>query len=307
MNIPLVSIVMNCFNGETFLKDALSSVIDQTFKDWEIIFWDNQSTDQSAEIVKSYNEIRIKYFLASEKTKLGQARNLAIEKCSGSYICFLDVDDFWDSDKLNQQINWFNRNPSFGFLYSNFNIVLTKSIKKKALSKDQPQEDVFARFLEQYPVNLQTVMIKKDCLNSLNYLFDPNLELAEEYDLFLRVLLKSRAGYINSPLAYYRIHSNMSSIVQMEKWPIEMEYIMEKYEVEIPNFSVVYSKSIKGLKSKISYYKARVEVLKGNYTKGRRLLLPYIFVNPKIAALYIISFFGRKFWYLTHRAAGKII
>ncbi len=307
MKVPLVSIVMNCFNGERFLKEALTSVINQTFKDWEIIFWDNQSTDQSAEIVKSYNEIRIKYFLAIEKNKLGQARNLAIEKCSGCYICFLDVDDFWDSDKLNQQINWFNRNPTFGFLYSNYNLVFEKSIKRRILSKNQPQGMVFSKFLENYPVNLQTVMIKNECIKKLNYLFDSNLELAEEYDFFLRILLTTNAGYIYEPLAYYRIHSNMTSIVEIEKWPIEMEYILDKYKREVILFNLIYSKSIKQFKAKISYYSARVEILKGNYAIGRRFLFPFVFVNYKITLLYLVSYLGQKTWIFLHKISSKII
>ena len=59
---PLVSVIINCYNGEKYLREAIDSVIAQTYSNWEIIFWDNQSTDSSAEIVKSYNDDRIKYY-----------------------------------------------------------------------------------------------------------------------------------------------------------------------------------------------------------------------------------------------------
>ena len=62
---PLVSIIINCFNGEKYLRNAIDSVIEQTYKNWEIIFWDNQSTDKSAEIFKSYKDKRFKYFCAN--------------------------------------------------------------------------------------------------------------------------------------------------------------------------------------------------------------------------------------------------
>ena len=95
-NQPLVSIIVNCFNGELFLKDCISSIINQTYKNWEIIFWDNLSTDKSKEILKSFPDKRIKYFCTEKFTTLYEARNLAINKSSGDYIAFLDTDDWWE-------------------------------------------------------------------------------------------------------------------------------------------------------------------------------------------------------------------
>ena len=69
-NEPLVSIIMNCYNGEEYLRDAIDSVINQTYDNWELIFWDNVSTDKSAEIFKSYKDKRLKYYCASAHTKI---------------------------------------------------------------------------------------------------------------------------------------------------------------------------------------------------------------------------------------------
>ena len=95
---PLVSIIVNCYNGEKFLTHALNSVLNQTYKNWELIFWDNKSIDKSKEILKSYKEKRFKYFLASAHTKLYEARNLAIKESKGEFIALLDVDDWWTDD-----------------------------------------------------------------------------------------------------------------------------------------------------------------------------------------------------------------
>ena len=64
---PSVSIIMNCLNGEEYLKDSLSSIVNQTYKNWELIFWDNRSTDKSADILKSFKDKRIRYFYAKKK------------------------------------------------------------------------------------------------------------------------------------------------------------------------------------------------------------------------------------------------
>jgi glycosyltransferase involved in cell wall biosynthesis len=105
INTPMVSIIMNCFNGEKYLKEAIESVLKQTYTNWELIFWDNQSTDNSASIFKSYNDLRFKYFFAERHTKLGEGRNLAIAQSTGDWIAFLDCDDLWVDSKLEKQIN----------------------------------------------------------------------------------------------------------------------------------------------------------------------------------------------------------
>ena len=84
---------MNCHNGEKFLSESLSSILNQTYNNWEIIFFDNASNDKSREILKNYNDKRIKYFKNNKLVDLYKARNLAVDQCSGEYISFLDTDD----------------------------------------------------------------------------------------------------------------------------------------------------------------------------------------------------------------------
>ena len=107
LNKPLVSVIVNCFNGEKYLKEALASVLNQSYENWEIIFWDNQSNDKSSIIFKSYKDKRFKYYYASQHTLLYDARNQAIEKSSGDFIAFLDTDDFWEKNKLELQMPFF--------------------------------------------------------------------------------------------------------------------------------------------------------------------------------------------------------
>ena len=95
---PLVSVIMNCYNGDRFLRQAIDSVYCQTYDNWEIIFWDNASTDSSAKIARSYDD-KIRYFLATKNTPLGEARNLALNKASGKYVAFLDCDDLYFPNK----------------------------------------------------------------------------------------------------------------------------------------------------------------------------------------------------------------
>ena len=86
INHPRVSVIMNCYNGAGYLTQAIESVIQQTYPNWELIFWDNLSTDLSANIVSGFQESRIKYFLSGGHTQLSEARNAAINASSGKPI-----------------------------------------------------------------------------------------------------------------------------------------------------------------------------------------------------------------------------
>ena len=102
---PFVNIIMNCHNGGEFLTQSLNSIFYQTYKNWELIFWDNNSDDKSKDIILNYKDKRIKYYKSKKFFTLYKARNLAIEKAMGDYICFLDTDDQWYKNKLNTQVN----------------------------------------------------------------------------------------------------------------------------------------------------------------------------------------------------------
>ena len=113
---------MNCYNGESYLNESIKSAISQTYKNWELIFWDNRSKDK-----------RFRYFYSSEHTSLYKARNLAIEKCRGDFIAFLDVDDLWSKEKLELQMPYFD-NPEVGVVFSNL-WMLKKNIQARYVWK----------------------------------------------------------------------------------------------------------------------------------------------------------------------------
>ena len=134
-NQPLVSVIMNCFNGEKYLRGAIDSVISQTYKNWEIIFWDNQSNDNSAQIFKEYKDERLKYYCAPSHIEiLYKARNYALKKANGEFIAFLDVDDWWLPEKLEKQIPLFD-DPEVGMVYGNAWLFFEKKKQKKNLQK----------------------------------------------------------------------------------------------------------------------------------------------------------------------------
>lgn len=221
MKKPLVSIIMNCLNGEKYLKFSLNSVINQNYKNWELIFWDNKSTDNSFKILKSFKDSRIKYFKAKKRTVLYEARNLAIRKAKGKFIAFLDVDDFWSKDKLSKQIPKF-KNGKIGLVYSNFYKYYNSKKKQKiAFENKLPKGRVAKSIIKNYQVGFLTVVLRKNFLNKKK-IFDFKYDLLSDYDFVLNFSLKHQFDCINKPLAFYRIHNNQlqknKMILQAEQY-----------------------------------------------------------------------------------------
>lgn len=211
VNDPLISIVVNCYNGEQYLTDAIQSVIAQTYQNWELIFWDNQSEDKSKEIFHSFSDKRLNYYYASNHTVLYEARNHALKKIKGDFITFLDVDDFWEKTKLEEQIKEF-LDDEVGLVYSNFWFTDEKKFSKRlAFKNGLPSGNISNKVVRDYPVGMLTIMVRKASLDALQYIFDSRFQMIGDFDLVVRLSIVNKIVAINRPLASYRLHSNNMS------------------------------------------------------------------------------------------------
>ena len=206
INNPLVSIVINCYNGEKYLRKSIESILDQSYKNLELIFWDNHSTDQTRNIIKSYDDSRIKYFFSQNHTTLYQARNLALKECKGDFVSFLDADDYYLKDKIAKQLLYF-KDEKVGVIYSNYYRYYEDIKKKKLLTnKMLPSGNLTQYILEESQISFMTVIVRKKSLDSLEFNFDPKYSIIGDYDLLYRLSFNWDFYYINEPLAVYRIH-----------------------------------------------------------------------------------------------------
>ena len=212
-NQPLVSIIINCYNGEKFLNECIKSVLSQSYINWEVIFWDNQSEDGSAKIFKSYKDKRFKYFFAKEHTPLYKARNLAIKESKGELIAFIDTDDLWEKNKLELQVPKFE-DSTVSLVYSNLWIMKNNlETKKIFIKKKSPSGFIYQKLIDDYNVGIITVVFRKNIIKEFNRIFDERFSIIGDFDFFLKLSKKHYFHYINRPLAYYRIHiNNFSSI-----------------------------------------------------------------------------------------------
>lgn len=212
---PLVSVIINCYNGEKYLREAIDSVIAQTYTNWEIIFWDNQSTDSSAEIVKSYNDDRIKYYYAPKHTPLGEARNMAVDKANGEYINFLDADDAFLSNKLSVQIRLLEKGISEVIISKYLIKIEDKGKVNKSLlayfvknKNYSPKGNSFyADQLKGNKVAFSTVLFNKNLYRKVGGV-DSSFKQNEDYDILLKCALNTIVKSTENPQAIYRIHAN---------------------------------------------------------------------------------------------------
>ena len=216
-NQPLVSIIMNCYNGETFLHESIKSVLSQTYKNWELIFWDNRSEDKSAEIFKGYNDKRFKYYYAPQHTLLSEARNEAVKRSSGEFIAFLDTDDFWEKDKLELQLPLF-KDSKVGVVYGNLFIVNEKlNTKKIFLKRKKPRGFILGELLKNYCTLLVTLVVRKSFLDNYQPVFDNSFHIAGDFDLMIRMSVKYKFDCVEKPIATYRIHRKNESLLNRSR------------------------------------------------------------------------------------------
>ena len=273
-NQPLISIIINCFNGERYLKEALTSVLNQTYNNWEVIFWDNQSADSSAKIFKSYKDKRFNYFYANEHTSLYKARNLAIERSKGDFISFLDVDDLWDKSKLELQMPYFN-NSEVGLVYSNCWVFKNEDMKKKKLyvNKRLPSGSVYKELIDNYNIGILTTVMRKKFYLKLQKKFDERFSIAGDFDLFLRLSKICLFESIKEPLAFYRLHSKNLSTLNKEKEIEEVEIWLRENK---SNLSTLQMKKLQ----KIADYRKFVNCkINGKYKECIHILL-HSEINP---------------------------
>ena len=235
MENPLISVQINCHNGGQFLHKAISSVYLQTYKNWEIIFWDNASSDQSVKIARSFDQ-KVKFFSNKEKKNLGEVRDLASRKAKGKYLTFLDCDDEWLPLKLEEQVKLFQSNSKLGLVYGVANIINEKD-KDLGLSniKKIPKGIVFENLLKENFIIFSSAMVeKKKFFNSGG--FPKKFRDSTDYWTFLKIAQKFEIDALDEVCCKCRVHqnnlSNKQRIISVEESILTLKSFLPNKSVE---------------------------------------------------------------------------
>ena len=289
MSKPLVSIIMNCYNGSKYLDEALQSIINQTYKNWELIFWDNLSNDNSKEIFKKYNDKRFKYFLADKHTVLYEARNLAIKKVKGEFIAFLDTDDIWFKDKLEEQVKLFS-DKNIGLVYGNYWRFNSKHFfkkKKLARSLELPSGKITNILLQRYFIGMLTVVLRKDYINTKDKIFNTKFDMLADMDFVLRFSKQWEFDCVQKPVAVSRQHQNQLQNKNLKKQADQMEEWYEKIKI---SREFGDERKLINIKNRCNFFKIVNFINEKQYKKSIKEILLHPNYIEKIKLLLMLFF-----------------
>lgn len=299
---PSVDILVNCFNGEKYLSHALESISSQTYSHWRVIFIDNCSTDNSANIAKNFKG-NIFYYKTDKNLSLGEARKIGVKFVNAEFLAFLDCDDTWMPNKLFEQIN-IMKDTRLALTYSGMNFIdenqkvtgFYRPLRKKGfLIKDQ---------LINFDINILTALIRRDFLikNDLN--FSSRMEASEEYNLFMQITALGEIFANNTIHANYRILEDSLTNTFKEKWSDERDYTLDQiidFDEDLYNNN---KKEFEIAQNRSKYYKVCYFMECADYSSARLILKKIAFKEKKYLLLYAVSFFP-IFWRFIHKRKIK--
>jgi glycosyltransferase involved in cell wall biosynthesis len=304
-NKPLVSFVVNCYNGEKYLNKCLSSILNQTYKNWELIFWDNASTDKSEEIFNTYKDYRFKYFKSEVNVTLGQARAWAVDNCVGEYIAFLDVDDEWFPEKTKVQIEEMLKDD-FVLSYSGFLEVNDKTGSVNKVLPAYTSGYLFSENLIQFEINMPSSMVKKSSLLAKKLNFDKKIKASEEYCLYMQLIYKEKVCVINKPLAKYLLREDSLTNQCIKHWGEERKFTLNKIIDKDPDALINFTKEFKKAFARAEYYNlrfnlevnniksAKISVIKIYKLDFRYFIITFLlFISPSILRFFFKKYYNR--------------
>ncbi|MFH1623598.1 MAG: glycosyltransferase [Pseudomonadota bacterium] len=235
---PKVSIIMPVYNGAKYIGDAIDSVVKQTYEHWELIVIDDASTDETPDIIKSWEKwINSKQFdsnliLWSLRKNSGSPvapRNAGLGLVKGKYTAFLDSDDFWSREKLERQVKFMEW---LGVGISYHDLLLINGRKEKWSQLSKPFNGncfrllLFKNFIPNSSVMVRTDLIKK-------YRYDARLTISHDWDLLLKLAHETEVGYIPFPLGFLRMHEG-SVISKVRRRRKESREVVRRWKDQVP-------------------------------------------------------------------------
>ena len=257
--MPTVSVIIHTYNNEKFIAETVESVLNQTYKDYEIIVVDDGSADGTRDALVPYMQ-KIRYHY-KENGGIASAKNAGISLTQAKFVAFLDHDDLWVPDKLQLQMECFREHPRVGLVYAKYT-----SFRDGKELRTKPEKGysgwIFKELLSKSFIQTSTVVVKRECLDAVGP-YDETFSLGDEYDMFLRIARKFQCGFVDKGLTRYRVHdtnaSNNDFLFDNENLGV--------YKKIYNNFTDLDGVEKKILRKRIARYS--MKVAEGLYSQGK--------------------------------------
>ena len=227
---PEISLIMSVYNGEDYLSEAIESVLNQTFTDFELIVINDCSTDKTEEILKGFEKLdeRVKVHTNEVNLRLPSSLNKAISYAQGKYIARMDADDICLPERLEKQYNFMENNPKVALSSCRFMTLKNGLVSSGGCGGKSDNESVKALLLVTNPILHPGIIAKTDAIRSLGY--DKNFTCTEDMELWTRFVM---AGYdveiMSEYLMIYRLHDKQITETTLEKQHKEVIAIQKNY------------------------------------------------------------------------------
>jgi glycosyltransferase involved in cell wall biosynthesis len=288
----MISVIIPTYNSDKFISEAISSVLRQTYTDYEIIVVDDGSTDSTKEIIEN-NFPEVSYFYTTNQG-VSRARNYGIQRARGEFIAFLDADDLWLPEKLEKQIGVFNADQELMLVFTEHRFFDANGIREATFSKKERlmKGDVVKNIFLHSHVALPTVMVRKNIFQEIGY-FEEDLNVAEDDNLWIRIALKFRIHLLDEVLVHCRMTENSLSRTTTNVVTGVLKNV-ELIEKKYPDLRKRLGRvNIHRKKSYIYSDYGYFYFSSGDYEMSRRYYLKSITYYPNISSLIylFISFF----------------
>lgn len=221
--MPKVSVLLSNYNGDKHLDESISSVLSQTYKDFEFIIVDDASTDSSRKVIENYHDKRIKKYYAEKKRNIAYSLNLALSMASGEYIARIDSDDVWELNKLEIQVQYMENHSECGACFTKVNIIDEYSNIANDMydeyfqlfnSAENKSQREWLRFFF-YQGNClchPSVVIRRNVLEHVGGYYHLAYVPAEDYELWTRIVMKYPIHILEEKLVRYRWEETVNKI-----------------------------------------------------------------------------------------------
>lgn len=209
MKNPTISVLLCTYNDALYIREAIESILSQSFADFEFLIIDDGSTDETATIIKSFSDKRIIYLKNPENKGLEFSKNRGIEVAKGKYIAYLDGDDKCHPNRLQAQFEFMEANPTIGFCTTDVKMFGTET---GFYLSPQTDSEIRLKALFNTPLPHPACMIRKRVLLENNIRYRTDFPAAEDYPFMVDLLTKSKAGNVPKILFFYRMRANSISV-----------------------------------------------------------------------------------------------
>lgn len=246
--MPLVSVLLPAYNAEEYISEAIQSILNQTFTDFELIIINDGSTDNTEKEIRKFTDSRIRYLKNNENIRLIATLNKGIHLAKGKFIARMDADDISLPERLMKQVNFMNKNTDIGLLGTWFRTFNREGDTNKIVN--YAVDDARIRIKHLYQIHLchGTAMFRKSTISKCNLLFDAKYKHAEDYEFWIR--LQKITKFANLPFVLYKVRLNPNSVsvkyngTQIKNTDLVIQKYWKYIGVEISNLDVNLVKSI---------------------------------------------------------------